>query len=642
MSSDSSQIEPRSVLIVEDESIVALDLKLQLQELGYRVVGVAASGEEALELVGRKAPDLVLMDVRLQGAMDGIAAAEVIRREHGLPLIFLTSHSDDDTVQRAARTAPYGYLTKPYQIRELRAGIEVALTKARMERQLREADLWFAHTLQCVSDGVLVTDLDAKIRFLNPAAEDLTGWSSDEAVGRAVTEVVKIQAHAIEHVPRADTAQQVRSVLIDGRPAPMAHAVALVPREGAERVVDQTAGPVNDDSGQRLGAVVVLRDAAQRVAQEARLRASEERFRNAFDFAPLGMALISFSGEFIQVNDALCRLLGEPRDGLMRRRHMELTLEADRDHESQRLHDLERSPNGLVQFEKRYRRLDDGQTLWTLVSVSLLKDGGQPTCHLYQIHDLSEQKKAAEHLAALAEERLRREASELASASKSEFLSRVSHEMRTPLNAVIGFAQLLQLRQEASEDSKTKMYADHIRAAGEHLLALVSDLLDINRAAQGSLKLELRTVKLSGVVDEAMRFLQPDATAHGIRVETDVDTDLLVMADPQRLRQVVLNLGSNAVKYNRQGGTVKLRTERKSAAHVALVIEDQGIGMTSEQLERLFQPFDRLGAERTKIAGTGLGLVIARSMVTEMGGTLSVTSTPRIGTSVTLELRSAG
>ena len=135
-----------TILIVEDEAIVALDLRLQLQELGYQVVGVAASGEQALALAERHAPQLVLMDVRLQGPMDGIAAAEALQQRHRVPLIYLTSHSDADTVQRAARTGAYGYLTKPYQIKELRAGIEVALTKARMERQLREADGWFSNT----------------------------------------------------------------------------------------------------------------------------------------------------------------------------------------------------------------------------------------------------------------------------------------------------------------------------------------------------------------------------------------------------------------------------------------------------------------------------------------------------------------
>jgi PAS domain S-box-containing protein len=406
-------------------------------------------------------------------------------------------------------------------------------------------------------------------------------------------------------------------------------------------VVDKTAGPVDDMSGTRLGAVLVLRDATERLAQEAQLRASEERFRSAFDHAPLGMALVSLAGEFIQVNDALCRLLGTTAEELKRHRQLELTLDADAAHELARLHELMLAPGGVVQFERRYRRLDGRAPVWTLVSVSLMHDADQPTCHLYQVHDLTEQKAAAEQLAELAEERMRRRASEMASSAKSEFLSRVSHEMRTPLNAVIGFAQLLQLPQ-AAQDGKSLAYAQHIRTAGEHMLALVTDLLDLNRAAQGSLLLSPQSLLVAGVVDECLHLLENLGHSHGIGLRAEVPAGLMVRADPTRLRQVLINLGSNAIKYNREGGSVLLRAQSLGAERVRLAVEDSGIGMTPEQLERLFQPFDRLGRERSKIPGIGLGLVIARGLVLEMGGTLAVTSQPRAGTTITIELPGIG
>lgn len=628
-----------AILIVEDEAIVALDLKLNLEELGYEVTGIAASGEQALRVFDERPPQLVLMDVRLQGAMDGIATAEAIRMRQAVPLIFLTSHSDDDTVQRAARTAPYGYLTKPYQIRELRAGIEVALTKSRMERQLREADRWFAHTLHCVSDGVVVTDAQAKVRFLNPAAEALTGWAQEHAVGRDVGEVVRLHSDGTDVQTDSEAARLVSEVLRAGRPAPVAHARSLLTRTGADRVVDEAAGPVDDDEGRRLGAVLVLRDAAARVAQEAQLRESEARFRNAFDHAPLGMALVSFAGEFIQVNDAMCKLLCLSRDELHGVTHIGLTHPEDRAHEVQRLHELAGSALGVVQFEKRYRRAGSAAPVWTLVSVSRLHSDDRAACHLYQVHDLTEQKQAAEHLAALAEERMRREASEIAAAAKSEFLSRVSHEMRTPLNAVMGFAQLLELQHGKPASADVGMYAKQIHNAGQHLLELVTDLLDLNQAAQGKLHLESVPVLLSEVVDETLVLLRGQASVHGIELDARVPA-LWVMADARRLRQVLLNIGSNAIKYNRKGGAVRWDAT-VSEGNVILRIEDHGIGMTPEQLERLFQPFDRLGAERTKIPGTGLGLVISRSLVEEMGGRLGVQSVSRSGTTVTITLEHA-
>ena len=629
-----------SILIVEDEAIVALDLKLQLQDLGYQVVGVAASATEAVAAVRQHRPSLVLMDVRLQGQGDGIEAAEQIQREQPTPLIFLTSHSDAETVQRAARTAPYGYLTKPYQLKELRAGIEVALTKAQLERQLREADQWFASTLQCVADGVVVTDLDARIRFLNPAAESLTGWPSEDAAGRSVEDVVRLQA-AGDETAGASSAL-VRDVIAEGRPRPVAHGLRLQSREGAERVVDNSAGPVRADDGKPLGAVLVLRDASERLLQEAQLRASEERFRSAFDLAPLGMALVSFDGRLLQVNDALCRLLGLPREQLQGSSQVDLTFEADRGHEAQRLHELATGLARVVQFEKRYLRPAPAEPVWTLVSVSRLGDGPNASCHLYQVHDLSEQKQAAENLAELAQERMRREASELASAHKSEFLSRVSHEMRTPLNAVIGFAQLMRMGSDALEPQQLRLYVDHIRSAGEHLLGLVTDLLDLNRASQGSLQLDVQPTSVARVVDETGNLLEGLAQAHGITLSAAVSPGLQVLADAQRLRQVLLNLGSNAIKYNRQGGQVQIAAQPGAAGSVTITVQDTGIGMTPQQLERLFQPFDRLGAERTRVQGTGLGMVICKALVAEMNGTLMVTSEARVGTTVTVTLPAAG
>lgn len=629
-----------SILIVEDEAIVALDLKLQLQDLGYLVAGIAGSAAEAVAAVQEHRPSLVLMDVRLQGPGDGIQAAEQIQRERPTPLIFLTSHSDADTVQRAARTAPYGYLTKPYQLKELRAGIEVALTKARLERQLREADRWFANTLQCVADGVVVTDLEGRIRFLNPAAESLTGWPSEDAAGRQVEDVVQLQG-GDDGVAEAASAL-VRGVIAEGRPRPVAHGRRLKGREGSERVVDNSAGPVRTDDGQPLGAVLVLRDATERLAHEAQLRASEERFRSAFDLAPLGMALVSFDGRFLQVNDALCRLLRLPREQLQNGSQVDLTFAADREHEARRLHELAAGQALVVQFEKRYLRPAPQEPLWTLVSVSQLNDGPNATCHLYQVHDLSEQKQAAEHLAELAQERMRREASELANAHKSQFLSRVSHEMRTPLNAVIGFAQLMQMGNAALEPQQLRLYVDHIRSAGEHLLGLVTDLLDLNRASQGSLQLDLQPTPVVRAVEDTRMLLEGLAQSHGITLSAAVPAGLQVLADAQRLRQVLLNLGSNAIKYNRQGGQVQVAAQADAAGGVTITVQDTGIGMTPQQLERLFRPFDRLGAERTRVEGTGLGMVICKALVAEMNGTLLVTSQARVGTTVTVSLPAAG
>lgn len=632
---------PASILIVEDEAIVALDLRTQLEELGYDVIGIADQADDALKIAAVQRPDLVLMDVRLKGPTDGIRTAGILARMYHVPVVYLTAHSDDETVQRAAGTAPYGYLTKPFQIRELRAAIEVALTKARMERQLQDSERWFASTLQCVQDGVILTHLDGHVRFLNPSAELLTGWTNDQAIGQDVRTLVRFERTGPDAGGEPVPTDAVQRALVGGEVVGIDHARRMRTRDKRVVAVDQSASPIDDDSGHRLGAVLVLRDATRRLEQESRLRASEERFRNAFDHAPLGMALVAFDGRLLQVNAALCRFLGTTPEDLRRRRNEALTWPADREHEQARLRHLLDGQERVVQFEKRYRHSDGQTPLWALVSVSLLLEDEQPTCWLYQVHDLTEQKKAAEQVAELAAERMRRQASELADKAKSDFLSRASHEMRTPLNAVLGFAHLLQQDGVAQDPERMKRFARQIATAGEHLLVMVNDVLDLQRAAQGQLRLLISTVSLADAVGQACDLL--GSQAHGPRVVLDrsVAADLLVRADDTRLRQVLLNIGSNAIKYNRPGGRVGFHANRLPDGRVRLEITDTGSGLSDEQMSRLFQPFDRLGRERSEIPGTGLGLLIARNLVHEMGGRLEVHSQAGTGTRVTIDLNAA-
>ena len=621
--------EQASILVVEDEAIVALDLRMQLQDMGYRVVGTAETAEEAIGLAKRHRPMMVLMDVMLKGATDGIDAAEIIRRTLEIPVIFLTAFSDSQLVARAARTAPYGYLTKPFKLKELRAGIEVALCKARLEKNLRESERWFASTLRCVQDGVVVSEQDGRIRFLNPAAENLLGCESESAIGRHVSDVVKFT-----DVP--DGANALVKALKETRIVGVAHARTLVDAAGQQWPVDESAGPILDETGSTLGGVMVLRDARERVHQELRLKASEERFKSAFAHAPLGMALISLDGQFLQVNDALCRLLGCSSDWLKQQNHASLTHPFDAEHEQARLREL-LGEACVVQFEKRYLHSRDAQAVPTLVSASFMREGDEASCYLYQIHDLTAQRKAAEELAELAAERMSRQATEVASQAKSEFLSRMSHEMRTPLNAVLGFAQLLQLQGNATGEH-TAAYSEHIVQAGRHLLALVDDVLDLQRMSAGQIRLKMEPLKLCDCVAMTQTLLRPCADSRGIGLKALVPGDMTVLADATRLRQVLLNIGSNAIKYNLPCGQVTWHAQTLSDGKIRLTAEDTGQGMSAAQMARLFEPFERLGQETSGIPGTGLGLVITQRLVQEMGGMLTVDSVPGVGTKVHLDM----
>lgn len=220
-----------------------------------------------------------------------------------------------------------------------------------------------------------------------------------------------------------------------------------------------------------------------------------------------------------------------------------------------------------------------------------------------------------------AELQLASKAALAASEAKSDFLSRMSHELRTPLNAVIGFGQLLQLNRERNLTDDQREYANHVVSGGHHLLGLVNEVLDLSGIESGKLKLSIERVGVLDMLTQIHRTMKPVADKSGIAMP-GIDAAAVpdIRADAQRLRQVLLNLVSNAVKYNREGGSVALSAMPVSDGRVRIIVTDTGIGISPEHQRELFQPFHRLGAEYTAVEGTGIGLALAKRLVEAMGG----------------------
>ncbi|HEU4601652.1 MAG TPA: ATP-binding protein [Steroidobacteraceae bacterium] len=266
-----TQDEQARILIVEDERIVALNLADTLGELGYTVAGVATEGEEAIDRARQADPNLILMDVHLSGTLDGIRTAEIIRQQRDVPIIYLTAHSDGDTLRRAAESSPSGYLVKPFKSPELRCAIEIALYKHALDARMRDREQWLATTLQSIADAVVATDPDRTIRLFNQAAEALTGWDREDAIGRDIDSVLAFVDES--------TGQQVSSLI--GRALERKDAISstqaysLVARDGSLISVSESAAPIVDSFGRVLGSVLILSD-----TREQRRRMEEIRKLN--------------------------------------------------------------------------------------------------------------------------------------------------------------------------------------------------------------------------------------------------------------------------------------------------------------------------------------------------------------------------
>ena len=228
--------------------------------------------------------------------------------------------------------------------------------------------------------------------------------------------------------------------------------------------------------------------------------------------------------------------------------------------------------------------------------------------------------------------------SDKANLAKSEFLARMSHELRTPLNAILGFSQLLDLDQSLSATSKE--FGLEINKAGHHLLSLINDVLDLAKIEAGRINIELKSVSLKDTLNESVSLIIPLAQQSGHKLQYDADNikDILIEVDPTRMTEVLLNLLSNAVKYNSENGTISLETELKDNNRVRISVTDTGAGLSKIQQQKLFQPFERLGAECTQIEGTGIGLVISKHIIEMMNGNIGVDSTAGKGSTFWIEL----
>lgn len=248
------------ILIVEDESIVAMDIKHRAEGLGYLVTAITPSGEEALENVAENKPDLVLMDIVLKGEMDGIEAAQKIRDAYDIPVVYLTAYSDERTLKRAKITEPFGYIIKPFEDRELHSAVEVALYKHQMESKLKESEKWLSTTLESIGDAVIATDKNGKLKFLNPVASKITGWDHDTAIGQPLSEIFKIVYEESGITVDDPVAKVVENdAIIDLPPQ-----VLLVNKDGEKIPIDDSSAPIKDENGGIIGVALVFRDVTQR------------------------------------------------------------------------------------------------------------------------------------------------------------------------------------------------------------------------------------------------------------------------------------------------------------------------------------------------------------------------------------------
>ena len=492
---------------------------------------------------------------------------------------------------------------------------------------------WFRVTLGSIGDGIIASDPDGHVTYMNGVAETLTGWTNDAAKGTPLVDVF----HIVNETTRQPVANPAGLVIRSGHVVGLANHTVLISRDGTERPITDSAAPIRDDHGRILGVVLVFRDfTEQRRAEEA---IAEQREWLETTLESIGDAVIATDvrGRVVFMNPVAENLTG-------------WRIDSARDRPCTEVFNIVHETTRRLVENPVTRVLQDGVIVGLANHTILIAadgserpidDSGAPIRNrdgrvvgvVLVFRDVSERRRletereaaAGERERLLVAERTARAEAERANRLKDDFVAMVSHELRTPLNAILGWTDMMLRKQN---DQATVARGLDIVARNTRLQTqLISDLLDISRIVSGKLRLDLQGVELASVIDAAVETVQHAADQKGVVIDRRLDTSIGPMAgDPARLQQIVWNLLSNALKFTPKGGRVRI-VLRRTGSQAEIIVEDNGAGIRPDFLPYVFDRFQTADASRTRrFGGLGLGLSIVRSLVEFHGGTVKAAS----------------
>lgn len=606
------------ILVVEDERIVAEDIQRSLESIGYVVTAVTDSGEDALVQTEKTKPDLVLMDIVLSGKIDGIDAAEKIIACFDIPIIYLTAYSDEQTLNKAKITEPYGYILKPYHDSELQSSVEMALYKHEMEKKIRKREAWFSTILTGIGEGIIATDYEKKIIFMNPVAEVLTEWQQNKATDKWFEKIFHVVHAKTNKTIQPPLGKILKEKFVYYAPD---HSV-LVTKHGKKIPIDFSITPIRDGREKIIGVVSVFKDITDRIQAEEALRRSEENFQYMVSY--IEDVLYRIDGktqEFTYVSPAFERLLGYMLEDIKQRGGRQVFL-------SQIIQNgnFAKQNQNLEQFKIK----SDGKNSYCYEAWWRCKNGSLKCIEdhgiaVYQgkklisvsgvLRDISERKRTEEALVKVHEE-LKETHEKLIQKEKMAVLgqlaSGVGHELRNPLGAIKNGVYYLKMVLE-NMDPTVKETLDILDKEINTSERIISNILQFARTKSPV----QRQVHINDIIQDTLsRTVIPD----NIKVISQMGKALpSIMADPDQLFEIFENIIQNGLQAMPEGGQMKIRSEIKSPDCVAVSFTDTGAGIPDEVLEKLFEPLFT-----TKAKGIGLGLPITKALVEHHGGRIDV------------------
>jgi PAS domain S-box-containing protein len=456
-----------------------------------------------------------------------------------------------------------------------------------------------------------------EIVYVSPAFTRMTGYAPEDVIGKT--------PHILQG-PETDRSLLSR-LCNDCATGEVFHGETInYCKDRSEIHLEWTARPVRNETGEVTHFAAAQRDVTERWLVEEELRRREEELRSLFDLSAIGMAKVSSDGRYLRVNRKYCQMLGYSEQEMLNLTLYDVTHPDDREASAVKMNSSFTGGPEEYSIEKRYVR-KDGVIMWALVNWTIVRDAeGRPLLSVANIQDITARKQAeAEREELLLSERAARETAEAATRSKDEFLAVVSHELRSPLNAILGYAALLRYGRMDVEEVKHAV--EVIERSGKAQAHLIDDLLDTARIISGKLRLVVGPVDPASVIEESIQTIRPAAEAKGVSLGADLPSEIgQITGDPARLQQIVWNLLSNAIKFTPQGGRVEARLERVDP-HIRITVSDTGKGISDDFLPYVFDRFHQSDTSSVRRhGGLGLGLALAKYLVELHGGTIEAES----------------
>ena len=603
------------ILIVEDEQIVSKFMEKQLAGAGYVVTDSVTTGEKAIEKVLSQKPDIVLMDIKIMGSMDGIETADYLRKNYHVPVIFLTSLSDDESFQRAKKTEPFGYLIKPIDLKEFNRVVEMALYKNKIYKELLDTRQRFQIASEAAktrvwelwSEGnklIVDTELTPLYGYTNP---DISAMSSNrmaivyeedrDFVDKTIQDCLQGMTKSFEIEHRIyDRNGNIGWILLRG---------VYVP-------------PENSKPGRIVGSAT---DITERKNYEEALRKSEEKFRKIFESSGIGIATLAPDGHFSKVNSSFCEILGYTEADLIGMNFRNITHPGDIEKSLEITKELLK--NELIEgksIEKRYLH-KNGDIVWALTTISLIRDiDNKPQFFIAQVQNITKRKKSEEQLIKYTEEL------KLLNASKDKFFSIISHDLRSPFNSLLGLTEYISHSYDEMTPQDIRSSITSIYNSSKQVYGLILNLLEWSMIQSGRITVDRSIINLKDLGNEIKNLYEEAANQKQLELTININEEIFVHADKYMIDTIIRNFVSNSIKFTNSGGKIIVKGII-NGDNAEVSVTDTGIGISLEDQKNLFRIDEQLRRDGTaNEKGTGLGLILCKEFAEKNGGVVWVES----------------